>query len=255
MRGKGILATIVSPLFLGPVLAAEGAGSMTVFVKAATVQERKDVDEATKNALKAKKDAAKQAREALEKQLKEQHGKKRESWPPEKDDALYQLEEAEALAAADYEYRKIELKGINDAVKDVTRALEGKGMQAGRKEHVALVPAETDAELVVEIAARRASKTLPTQFKPDSCFVLFSIGPGARLAAERFGSVPSEWRPRKFMLPAWKLAGPSAGKQAFTFEASNGGGSEVGCHGAAANAASTVVDKFIDDNYALLRGN
>jgi hypothetical protein len=243
------------PSFLATALAAESTpATLTVYVKAAAVQERKDVDEATKNALKAKKDAARAAREALEKQLKEQHGKKRESWPPEQDDALYRLEEAEALATADYEYRKIELKGISDAVKDVTRALEGKGLQAGRKDHVTLVPAATDADLVVEIAARRASKTLPTQFKPDNCHLLFTITAG-RLDPARFGKVPADWRPRKFALPAWKLAGPSAEKAAFTFESSNGGGTEFGCHGAAANAASTVVDKFIEDNYALLAGN
>src|SRR6266705_895072 len=77
-------------------------GALGVFVTAAQVVARKDVDDATKNALKAKRDAAREARKTLGKQLKDQYGKKRETWPPEKDDELYALEEAEALARADF---------------------------------------------------------------------------------------------------------------------------------------------------------
>ena len=36
------------------------------------------------------------------------------------------------------------------------------------------------------------------------------------------------------------------------FEGYNGTGTSFGCHGAAANAASKVIDKFIEDNQAQL---
>ncbi len=101
-----------------------------------------------------------EARKALDKQLKDQLGKKRESWPPEKDDELYRLEEAEALAEADYEYRKIDPKGIADSVEDLTESIQGKGM-AGRKERIILTSSADDADLVVEVAA-------PTPPRPRS---------------------------------------------------------------------------------------
>src|SRR5688572_2685277 len=175
LRNAAVAAFCVA---LAPVAGADGPEvPLRVFVTAAQVEARKDVDDATKKALKAKRDEAREARKALEKQLKDQLGKKRETWPPEKDDELYALEEAEALAEADYEYRKIDPKGIADSVKDLTESIQGKGV-AGRKERITLVESAADADLVVEVQARRSGKTLPTQIKPDRCFVLFTVGVG-----------------------------------------------------------------------------
>jgi hypothetical protein len=225
---------------------------LKVFVVAAQVQERKEVDDATKNALKAKRDAARDARKAKEEQLKSQYGKKRENWPADKQEELYGLEEAAALAEADYEYRKIETKGLNDAVKDVVNSIQGKGITAGRKHRVLLASSGAEADLVVEIQARRSGKTLPTQFKPDRCFLLFTLGPGGKLDPRRFAEVPQDYRPGKFLYPVWRLASPKPGRPVFTFESYNGGGNEFGCQGAAANAASVAVDKFIEDNADIL---
>jgi hypothetical protein len=225
--------------------------ALRVFVTAARVEARREVDDATKKALKAKRDEAREARKGLEKQLKDELGKKRESWPPAKDEELYLLEEAEALAEADYEYRKIDPKGIADSVEDLTESIQGKGV-AGRKERIILAPSAADADLVVEVLARRSGKTLPTQMKPDRCFVLFTLGPGGKTEAKSFARVPSNYRPRKFGLYAWRLAGPSEGKPVFTLEAYNGGTQEFGCHGQAANAASAAIDKFIEDNHAVV---
>ena len=232
-----------------------GAGGpelpLRVFVTAAQVEPRKDVDDATKKALKAKRDEAREARKALEKQLKDQLGKKRESWPPEKDDELYRLEEAEALAEADYEYRKIDPKGIADSVQDLVESIQGKGV-AGRKERIILASSAADADLVVEVAARRSGKTLPTQLKPDRCFLLFTVGPGGKGSAASFARVPATYRPKHSGVWAWRIASPKESKPVFTFESYNGGAGEFGCQGQAANAASGLIDKFIEDNYAIL---
>jgi hypothetical protein len=251
---KRIAVAMALCVGVSPAGAADPAKApLNVYVTAAQVEARKEVDDATKNALKAKRDEAREARKAAEKRIKDQHGKKRESWPPEQDDELYQLEEAEALAEADYEYRKIDPKGLADSVKDVSESFQGKGV-AGRKERIALVGSPTDADLVVEVAARRSGKTLPTQLKPDRCFILFTVGAGSRMDAERFSRVPADYRIKKFGLYAWKIAGPKPEKPVFYFESYNGGGNEFGCQGAAANAASAAVDKFIEDNYATLSG-
>ena len=244
-------------LFLAVPSAAAAAespgGTLRVFVTAAPVQPRKEVDKATKDALKARRDEARDARRALEKQLKDQLGKKRESWPADKDDELYKLEEAEALADAEYEYRTIDPKNLSDAVKDLTESIQGKGI-AGRKDRVILVGSAQEAALVLEVAARRSGKSLPTQIKADRCFLLFDIRPGGAMDAARFTKVPATYRPKRFGSSAYRIAAPRPEKTAFTFESNNGGGAEFGCHGAAANAAASMLEKFIEDNGRLLAG-
>ena len=68
---------------------------LSVFVTSAPIESRKHVPDSVKDDLKAKMNAAKKERETLEKQLKKQYGKKRESWPPPQDDELFALEETE----------------------------------------------------------------------------------------------------------------------------------------------------------------
>jgi hypothetical protein len=233
-----------------PALAADEP-SMSVFFTTANVEARKDVDSATKNALKQKRDEARKAREAFEKQLKQEFGKKRESWPPEKDDELYRLEEAAALANADYEYRKIDPKEVSDAVEDVARAAEGKGVFSGKKKCIMPAGSAEEAELVVAVVSRRSQKQFGAVV-PSDCWLLFTLGPGGKLGAERFAKVPATYRARGAFLNAWKVAGPTPEKPVFTFESYNGGGTPVSCHGTAANSATKLVEKFIEDNYATL---
>jgi hypothetical protein len=236
-------------------LAGDPPKALAVYV-VGTSAEARDPDDATKKALKEKRQAATEARKALEKQLKDQLGKKRDAWPQEKDDELYALEEAEALARADYEYRKIDPKSVTDSVNDIRKSIEGKGV-AGRKERVILAGSAQDADLVLEVLARRAEKVLPTDFKPSYCFVFFSIGPGGRTPPNRFAKIPASYRIRKgFGWGIYKIAGPSASAPVFKFESNNqmtsGAWGEFGCHGSAANAAAAAVDKFIEDNYTTL---
>jgi hypothetical protein len=244
----GLLFCLTAPLW-----AADGP-PLSVFVTETKAEPRPEVDDATKNLLKKKREDASKARKALEKDLKAELGKKRETWPEEKEQQLYLLEEAEALAEVDYEYRKIDPKAIGDAVDDVRRAAEGKGLQAMRKDHIQLAASAEQADLVLELQARRAQKQLGA-VAPSDCWLLFTLGPGGRTKPEQFAKVPVTYRVRKLGLTAWKVAGPTPDKPVFTFESWNGGGSPVGCHGAAANAASGLVDKFIEDNHARLSGH
>jgi hypothetical protein len=240
---------------VAPAYADEPSKALAVYV-VGTSAEAKDPDDATKKALKEKREAAKEARKAKEKELKAQLGKKRDAWPPEKDDELYALEEAEALARADHEYRKIDPKNVSDSVKDIQKSIEGKG-SAGRKERIMLAGSAQDADLVVEVLARRAEKTLPTQLKPDWCYVFFSIGAGGKTPPRQFAKVPANYRIRKgFGWGIYRIAGPSASSPVFKFESNNamtsGAWGSFGCHGSAANAAAAAIDKFIEDNYTAL---
>ena len=250
------LPAVIAALAALPTFAADPAPKALAVYVVGTSAEAKDPDDATKKALKEKRQAATEARKALEKQLKSELGKKRDAWPQDKDDQLYVLEEAEALARADYEYRKIEPKQVTDAVEDIRKSFEGKGT-AGRKEHVTLVGSEKDADLVVEVLARRGEKVLPTEIKPTWCFVFFSIGPGGKTSAKQFAKIPATYRIRKgFGWGIYKIAGPNASAPVFKFESNNqmtsGAWGSFGCHGSAANAASAAVDKFIEDNYSVL---
>ena len=223
--------------------------SLAAFVRAAQVEARKDVDDATKNALKAKRDQAREARRALEKQLKDQLGKKREAWPPEKDDELYLLEEAEALAEADYEYPRSTPRTSRTRWR-TSRVHPGQGHGRTGRKHDARASA-AEADLVLEVAARRSAKTLPTQLKPTAA--TFS-STWARAARWRPPSSPRSPRPTGRRAsrsspgrsPAPSRAGPPSPSSPTT------GRDEFGCQGAAANAASAALNKFIEDNYALL---
>ena len=235
-------------LGLSIIAVAADEPTRSVFIRAG-VHEVAPGDE---KALRTKANDAYNARKNAEKKIKEQFGKKREAWPPEKEEELYALEEAQAVAMATWQYRKVDPKAVNDAVKDLTRAAEGKGLQAGKKNHIAPAGSAADADLVVEVLARR-SESNGGAFTATDCWVLFSIGRGEKTDAARFAKIPAGYRVKtSFGLRAFKITGPSADRPVFTFEGYNGGGSSFGCHGAAANAASSVVDKFIEDNAANL---
>jgi hypothetical protein len=51
-------------------------------------------------------------------------------------------------------------------VSDIVKSVQGKGT-AGRKDRLSLASLAAEADLVLEVLARRSEKTLPTQLKPD----------------------------------------------------------------------------------------
>ncbi|MBX7183999.1 MAG: hypothetical protein K1Y01_02545 [Vicinamibacteria bacterium] len=239
---------LVAAMVLGSVATAADEPIRSVFITAGTLQ----VAAGDEKELRAKANDAYKTRRDAEKKLKEQFGKKREAWPPEKDDELYALEEAEAVAMAAWQYRKVDPKAVADAIKDLSRAAEGKGMQAGKKNHIALVSSAAEADVLVEILARR-SESRGGAFTATDCWVLFSIGRGEKTAAARFAKIPADYRPKtSWRVNAYKIASPNAERPGFIFEGYNGGGSSFGCHGAAANGASHLIDRFIEDNHANL---
>ena len=203
------------------------------------------------DALKLRREQARQNRRRLENELRELYGSVRKSWPAERKDELFRLVQAEALADADYEYRKSDPRMAYDTAREIAESFQEKH-SASRAGVVALASSAAEADLVVEVAACRTAKSFPTQSKPDRCYVLFTVGAGGHLDPTQFSRVPADYRIKKFGTRAWRIAGPTPERPVFHFESYNGGGKEFGCPTAAAHAASAAVDKFIEDNYGVL---
>ena len=246
---KRIAVAIACGVAVSPLAGAPPGADppLRVYVTTAAAHAGRDPVEG----VKVRRDHARTARRALERELKARHGRNRGSWPAEAESALASLEENEALAEAEYGYRKADPGGLVESARDIEHSFEARSA-AGRKERLALASSASEADLVVEVAARRAGKTLPTQVRPDRCYVLFTVAAGARMDPARFTKVPAGYRIKKLGLFTSKIAGPASGRECFTFESYNGGGKEFGCEGAAASAASAAVGEFVEDNYRIL---
>jgi hypothetical protein len=222
---------------------------LKVAVTAATPEPRKDVDPALKKELETKMQATSKARRDLEKQLKSEYGKKEEAWPKDKQDAYFEAQEAEALAEADYEYRRINPEALADTAQDIRNSLSGKGAFQTRKDNVILVEAPADADIVVEVVARRSAKTLPTQLRADLYYISFLLKPGGKMAADRFAAVSREYRFRRFGQSAWRLQAPKPDAPVWRFDAL---GQQRWSN--AAGTAALLVNDFIEKNYGVLGG-
>ena len=221
--------------------------TMTVFVTAAATGDVTKIDKATETRLQDAIKAARQKRKDLEKALKAQHGKKREAWPADAEDQMYAAEEAEALADADWAYRKVKQEGLNDTVEDIRKSIVGDGV-AGKKEFITLVNSADDAQLIVEVNGRRSgsSGSQPGLMivRDDLFWISFFVKPGPKLAADRFAAVPNSYRLRRFGYQVWRLSIPRPDHPEWRFEAHS-----MQRWGAAANVASVLVEDFIGKNY------
>src|SRR5262245_11374799 len=106
---KHLVSTALGGIILlaGVAHAQPGDKAMTVFVTAAPLADVKKVDKETETRLLAAIKDARTKRETLEKSLKAQHGKKREAWPQDAQDACADADEAVVLAEANYAYRQV----------------------------------------------------------------------------------------------------------------------------------------------------
>ena len=221
--------------------------SLAVFVTAAQIQDVTKLDKATEQKLLDAIKSASNARKALEKDLKARHGKKREAWPAEAQDKLEEAEETEAIASAEWAYRKVKQEGLSDTAEDIRKSIVGEGT-AGKKDHITLVTSAADAELIVEVAGRRSSYGGLNQglmaLRDDQFYINLVLKPGPKLPAERFAAVPKTYRMRRLGHQAFRLAQPRADAPFWRFESYG-----MMRWGAAANTASVLIEDFIDKNY------
>ena len=223
-----------------------GAKAMTVFVTAAPLADVTKVDKETETRLLAAIKDADSKRKDLEKSLKAQYGKKRDAWPPDAQDSLFDAEQAVALAQADYAYRKVKSEGLADSAEDIRKAILGEGL-SGEKDHIRVVPSAEEAQLIVEVNGRRSSSSGTgglMSLRNDQFYVSFLLKAGPKLPAERFANVPRTYRLRGVGATVYRLGVPQPDAPWWRFEAYG-----TMKWGSAANGASKLVEDFIEKNY------
>ena len=234
-------------LAAGLAHAQPGDKAMAVFVTAAPVVDVKKVDKETETRLAAAIKDAKTKRADLEKSLKAQHGKKREDWPQEAQDAYAEADEAVVLAEAEYAYRKVKVEGLTDSAEDIRKSIAGTGL-TGQKNGIRLVPTADDAQLIVEVNGRRSASSGNTgglmAIRDDTFYISFLVKAGPKLPASRFATVPRSYRYRRHTQVVYRLANPSPDAPWWRFEAYG-----TMKWGSAANGASALVEDFIQKNY------
>ena len=248
MKARMLSVLLGGAVLLPTVAAAQTTEkTMTVFVSAAAVTDVAKIDKATETRLLDAIKAARQKRKDLEKGLKAQHGKKRDAWPPDIQDQMYAAEEAEALAEADWAYRKVKQEGLSDTAEDVRKSIIGDGM-AGKKEHITLVGSAAEAQLIVEVNGRRSGSSGAQgglmALRDDLYWISFFVKPGPKLPVERFAAVPRTYRLRRAGYQAWRLSIPRPEHPEWRFEAHG-----FQRWGSAANVVSVQIEDFIGKNY------
>lgn len=231
----------------GVLHAQPGAKPMTVFVTAAPLADVTKVDKGTETRLLAAIKDAETKRKDLEKSLKAQHGKKRDAWPQDAQDSMFDAEEAVALAQADYAYRKVKSDGLADSAEDIRKAIAGEGL-SGEKNRIQVVSSADEAQLIVEVNGRRSSSSGATgglmALRDDQFYISFLLKAGPKLQAERFANVPRTYRLRGVGATVYRLGVPKADAPWWRFEAYG-----TMKWGSAANGASKLVEDFIEKNY------
>ena len=189
-------------------------------------------------------------RKDLEKSLKAQHGKKRDAWPQDAQDAMFDADETVALAQADYAYRKVKSEGLADSAEDIRKAILGEGL-SGEKNQIRVVSSADEAQLIVEVNGRRSSSSGATgglmALRDDQFYISFLLKAGPKLQAERFANVPRTYRLRGFGATVYRLGVPKPDALWWRFEAYG-----TMKWGSAANGASKLVEDFIGKNYAAM---
>jgi hypothetical protein len=196
-----LLATTVAPG------AAEAVAQDTIAVhvraKEATRPEGEE-KKALQKERRAEADAARNELKALEKDVKQQFGKKREQWPADRRAAVEKAEEKSVQASLKLQYLDIDPAGARDSAQDVRESLAGKGT-AGAKEHVREVPKPEEADLVAEILGRRSVKGTDVGLLAalDDYYVWLRISAGGRTDPARLGRVPLMWPGTARLVHSW----------------------------------------------------
>jgi len=183
MRAAATLVSVV--LAAAPLTAAE---PLRVFFTVATAPPAQGDAKARAESLKRERDAAWAEYEAFDKQLKKEHGKKYEKWPPEVKEKANLSYEKYVSKALDYLLFTIKPKDLEDSVRDITNSVVGKGL-AGVKENVVLAESTADAHLVLEAIARYGASKLTVGPK----YFFYRVSAGGKLKPDALKVVPSDW--------------------------------------------------------------
>lgn len=191
-----------------PVVATAAVGQDTIAIHLFPAEAKRPEGEekkARQQELRVQADAARDEVKALEKDVKQQFGKKREQWPADKRAAVEKAEERSAQALLTLRYLDSDPAGARDSAQDIRESLAGKGT-AGVKEHVRDVAKPEEADLVVEILGRRTVKGAPEPgliAALDDYYVWLRISAGGRTDPARLGQVPLTWPGTARLVHSW----------------------------------------------------
>ena len=222
-----------------------GRPTMTVFVTAAAVTDVEKIDKATETRLLDAIKAARQKRKDLEKALKAQHGKKREAWPAESR-INYDAEEVEALAEADWAYRKVKQEGLTTRPRTSGSRSSATAWPARGPHHARQLGGRRAGDRRGERPPigkqRRAARADGLARRPLLDQLRRQAGAEAARRALRGRAADLPPPPRR--LPGVASRHPAARPAQWRFEAHG-----FQRWGNAANVASVLVEDFIGKNY------
>lgn len=186
MRPVAVLAAVMAgALTAVPLMAAE---PLRVYFTTASPPAAEGDVKAKAEALKRERDKAWADYEAVDKQLKKEHGKKYDKWPAEAKDKANLGYETYVSKALDYLLFTIKPKDLEDSIRDITNSVTGKGL-AGVKENVVLAESAADAHLVLEAIARYGASKLTVGPK----YFYYRVSAGGKLKPEALQAVPRDW--------------------------------------------------------------
>jgi len=186
MRPVPVLAAVMAAALAAvPLMAAE---PLRVYFTTASPPAAEGDVKAKAEALKRERDKAWADYEAVDKQLKKEHGKKYDKWPAEAKDKANLGYETYVSKALDYLLFTIKPKDLEDSIRDITNSVTGKGL-AGVKENVVLAESAADAHLVLEAIARYGASKLTVGPK----YFYYRVSAGGKLKPEALQAVPRDW--------------------------------------------------------------
>jgi hypothetical protein len=183
------LATLLAVLTALPAAAQQ---PVHVYVSARTAEALAEPErKAREKETDAEHERAEEARKGLQKTLEAQHGKNGQAWPEEARGQLDAAWQRELQALVAHQEVKTEQKDLDNGALALTNALKA---QAKKSPHLALAASADQADLAVEVLARRAK----TSFPAAAWFFYLKVKPErlgdakARFAGTSFGQIKTQ---------------------------------------------------------------
>lgn len=219
---------VLSSLMLAIAVPDARAQQLSVFVNAVPDP---PPPRATPQQLDVAVKAAQDRMFAIAKDVRKDHGDKRQGWPPDALDAVESAENTYNLAIASRDYHSADTRGLDSSVEDLVGEL-------GKSKSMTVTASRDGAALVLDVVSRRS--LAHTEGVTDArYFIRLRIRPGPALDEARFRTASAQyrWGP-DFLTKAF--ATPTAASPYWDVEAGSNASYKT-----AAGIARSVLDAFV----------